>query len=110
MQATQLRSAQAMFNLGLMHEHGWGLAKDLHLAKRFYDMAHTTHPDALVPVTLAKWKLQVHMWYSLCTHQPSDYITYTRAPFHLSCMLGMFECVSQKHSFVSFCSLSYWIG
>jgi len=73
-QATQLRSAQAMFNLGLMHEHGWGLAKDLHLAKRFYDMAHTTHPDALVPVTLAKWKLQVHMWYDANKEMINEFI------------------------------------
>jgi SEL1 protein len=38
LQASQHRSAQAMFNLGLMHEHGIGLPKDLHLAKRYYDM------------------------------------------------------------------------
>ena len=61
-QATQLRSAQAMFNLGVMHEHGWGLSKDLHLAKRFYDMAESASSDAFVPVMLAKVKLAAHIW------------------------------------------------
>ena len=31
-----------MFDLGYMHEHGIGIARDLHLAKRFYDMAAET--------------------------------------------------------------------
>ncbi|KAJ1463716.1 hypothetical protein T484DRAFT_1873387 [Baffinella frigidus] len=33
---------EAMFDLGYMHEHGIGIARDLHLAKRFYDMAAET--------------------------------------------------------------------
>jgi SEL1 protein len=95
----QHRSAQAMFNLGYMHERGLGmkqvsilqsqgghppfyLAKpgfllyrfwtffdtvpnntlffqDVHLAKRFYDMAAEASPDAQAPVTLALMKLAV---------------------------------------------------
>ena len=31
------RNAQALFNLGLMHQFGAGITKDLHLAKRCYD-------------------------------------------------------------------------
>ena len=62
LRATQRRSAQAMFNLGFMHEHGIGLPKDLHLAKRYYDMALSTDPKAFVPVKLALWKLKAHEW------------------------------------------------
>ena len=62
LRATQRRSAQAMFNLGAMHEHGLGLPKDLHLAKRYYDMALSTDPKAYVPVKLALYKLQAHAW------------------------------------------------
>ena len=51
-----------MFNLGAMHEHGLGLPKDLHLAKRYYDMALSTDPKAFAPVKLALWKLQAHKW------------------------------------------------
>ena len=51
-----------MFNLGTMHEHGLGLPKDLHLAKRYYDMALSTDPKAYVPVKLALYKLQLHAW------------------------------------------------
>ena len=62
LQASQHRSAQAMFNLGMMHEHGVGLPKDLHLAKRYYDMVLSTDPKATVPVRLALWKLAAHRW------------------------------------------------
>ena len=53
----QQHNAQAMFNLGYMHEQGLGLRQDLHLAKRFYDMAAETSIDAKVPVMLALFKL-----------------------------------------------------
>jgi SEL1 protein len=33
--AYDLGDAQAAFNLGYMYEHGEGLPKDLHLAKRY---------------------------------------------------------------------------
>lgn len=39
---------QAMFNLGVMHHFGDGLDEDLHLAKRFYDMALGASADAYV--------------------------------------------------------------
>ncbi|KAI4503983.1 hypothetical protein M0802_000454 [Mischocyttarus mexicanus] len=53
----QQHNAQAMFNLGYMHERGLGLAKDRHLAKRCYDLAAEASPDARVPVALALIKL-----------------------------------------------------
>jgi len=53
----QLHSAQAMFNLGFMHEQGLGMKQDIHLAKRFYDMASEASTDAKVPVALALAKL-----------------------------------------------------
>ncbi len=48
---------QAMFNLAYMHENGLGLMRDAHLAKRFYDMASETSPEAYIPVSLALMKL-----------------------------------------------------
>jgi SEL1 protein len=50
---TLLTFLQAMFNLGLMHQFGTGLPRDLHLAKRYYDMALSTSKDAYLPATLA---------------------------------------------------------
>ena len=44
----QQNNAQAMFNLGYMHELGLGMKRDIHLAKRFYDMAAETSVDAKV--------------------------------------------------------------
>ena len=48
-----------MFNLAYMHENGLGLRKDIHLAKRFYDMASETSGEAHVPVALALFKLNM---------------------------------------------------
>ncbi|KRX65201.1 Protein sel-1 -like protein 1 [Trichinella sp. T9] len=53
------RNPQAMFNLGYMHEKGIGIKQDLHLAKRFYDMALEVSADAALPVTLALVKLTI---------------------------------------------------
>ena len=39
-----------MFNLGYMHELGLGMKRDIHLAKRFYDMAAETSVDAKVQI------------------------------------------------------------
>ncbi|XP_015597864.1 protein sel-1 homolog 1 [Cephus cinctus] len=55
----QQQNAQAMFNLGYMHERGLGLAKDRHLAKRCYDLAAEASPDARIPVALALIKLSL---------------------------------------------------
>lgn len=57
MASEQQHNAQAMFNLGYMHELGLGMKKDWHLAKRFYDLASETSVDAKVPVALALLKL-----------------------------------------------------
>lgn len=59
MAADQQHNAQAMFNLGYMHEQGLGMKKDWHLAKRCYDSAAETSVDAKVPVSLALIKLSL---------------------------------------------------
>lgn len=59
MASDQQHNAQAMFNLGYMHEQGLGMKKDIHLAKRCYDLAAETSTDAKVPVALALMKLQL---------------------------------------------------
>ena len=61
-QASEQRNPHAMFNLAHMHEHGVGMEKDLHLAKRYYDMVLTASPEAKIIVTLALKKLSAHQW------------------------------------------------
>jgi TPR repeat protein len=51
-------SAQAFFNLGYMHEMGLGVDHDYHLAKRYYDIALSTHSKAYLPVQLALLRLR----------------------------------------------------
>ncbi|KAM3268808.1 ERAD-associated E3 ubiquitin-protein ligase component HRD3A [Capsicum chacoense] len=57
-------NAQAMFNLGYMHEHGQGLPYDLHLAKRYYDQALEVDHAAKLPVTLALASLWIRKNYA----------------------------------------------
>ncbi|XP_063690743.1 protein sel-1 homolog 1-like isoform X5 [Bolinopsis microptera] len=52
---------QAMFNLGYMHELGIGRTQDMHLAKRYYDMAASASVDAHVPTMLANAKLMTKL-------------------------------------------------
>ncbi|KAI5479884.1 ubiquitin-protein ligase Sel1/Ubx2 [Pseudohyphozyma bogoriensis] len=57
-------SAMAMWNLGWMHENGKGVAKDYHLAKRYYDMALETSLDAYLPATLSLVSLYARSFYN----------------------------------------------
>lgn len=50
-------SAQALFNLGYMHEKGLGVKRDTKVAKLYYQMAATVDPNAKAPAFLANIKL-----------------------------------------------------
>lgn len=64
------QSAQALFNLGWMHENGVGLRQDFHLAKRYYDHALEVNEEAYLPVTLGLLKLRVRSAWNTLTHGP----------------------------------------
>lgn len=63
-----LQSAQALYNLGWMHENGVGLVQDFHLAKRYYDQALETNEEAYLPVTLSLLKLRARSAWNTFTH------------------------------------------
>lgn len=56
--ASARQSSHASYNLGWMHENGYGVEQDFHLAKRYYDLALTNRPKAYIPVQLALLKLR----------------------------------------------------
>lgn len=62
------QSAQALFNLGWMHENGVGLTQDFHLAKRYYDHALVVNKEAYLPVTLSLLKLRMRSAWNTLTH------------------------------------------
>jgi SEL1 protein len=66
--AETMQSAQAMWNLGWMHENGVGIEQDFHLAKRLYDQALETNKEAYLPVKLSLWKLRWRSWWNGITH------------------------------------------
>jgi SEL1 protein len=58
-------SAQALWNLGWMHENGIGsTAQDFHMAKRYYDLALEMNKEAYLPVKLALGKLRFRSWWN----------------------------------------------
>lgn len=61
-------TAQALFNLGWMHENGVGLDQDFHLAKRYYDQALETNDEAYLPVTLSLFKLRLRSAWNTLTN------------------------------------------
>lgn len=75
-----LQSAQALWNLGWMHENGIGIEQDFHLAKRFYDQSLETNKEAYLPARLALLKLRLRSWWNGVTggeingihEEPSD--------------------------------------
>jgi hypothetical protein len=54
------RQAHALFNLGVMHEAGDGVAQDFHLAKRYFDLAAEIDHRAKVPREVAVFVLESH--------------------------------------------------
>ncbi|KAL8687093.1 MAG: hypothetical protein Q9224_005254, partial [Gallowayella concinna] len=61
------QSAQALWNLGWIHENGMGVEQDFHLAKRFYDQALETNLEAYLPVKMALVKLRVRSFWNTVT-------------------------------------------
>lgn len=57
-------SAQALWNLGWMHENGISAAQDFHMAKRYYDLALEMNKEAYLPVKLALIKLRLRSWWN----------------------------------------------
>lgn len=62
------QSAQALWNLGWIHENGIGVEQDFHLAKRFYDQALETSAESYLPVRLSLTKLRVRSAWNTLTH------------------------------------------
>jgi len=81
------QSAQALYNLGWMHEHGVGLNQDYHLAKRYYDAALATNEEAYLPVTLSLLKLRARSAWNTFTNGRINSIQNEPAP-HQEWSLG----------------------
>ena len=70
----QTAAAQAFFNLGLLHHLGKGLPQDLHLAKRYYDLAKSTDDEAAFPVALALRALSLQKWWARTEPRVRPYV------------------------------------
>ncbi|KAI9842767.1 MAG: ERAD-associated protein [Sclerophora amabilis] len=62
------QSAQALWNLGWMHENGIGVDQDFHLAKRLYDLSLETNEEAYLPVSLSLLKLRMRSFWNTITN------------------------------------------
>lgn len=66
--AADRQSAQALWNLGWIHENGIGVEQDYHLAKRFYDQALEINQEAYLPVKLSLTKLRMRSFWNTITN------------------------------------------
>jgi len=58
-------AAQALWNMGWMHENGIGsVEQDFHMAKRYYDLAYEMNKEAYLPVKLALLRLRTRSWWN----------------------------------------------
>lgn len=58
-------AAQALWNMGWMHENGVGsVEQDFHMAKRYYDLAYEMNKEAYLPVKLALLRLRARSWWN----------------------------------------------
>ena len=58
-------AAQALWNMGWMHENGVGMVEqDFHMAKRYYDLALEMNKESYLPVKLALIKLRARSWWN----------------------------------------------
>jgi hypothetical protein len=55
-----------------LHEHGLGHPVDFHLAKRHYDRALAADAKAMVPVTLALWRVWAKQQWRVCLGGDDD--------------------------------------
>ncbi|KAM3483672.1 hypothetical protein MY8738_002861 [Beauveria namnaoensis] len=103
------QSAQALFNLGWMHENGVGLTQDFHLAKRYYDHALVVNAEAYLPVTLSLLKLRIRSAWNTFTHGPIHSIQDepSKFPYPRSDMRGILTNAAEKKKDWS---LSEWIN
>lgn len=61
-------SAQALWNIGWMHENGYAVGQDFHMAKRYYDLALETNEEAYLPVKLSLLKSRLRSTWNDLTH------------------------------------------
>ncbi|KAK5945299.1 ERAD-associated protein [Knufia obscura] len=65
MAAEHPNAAQALWNMGWMHEIGVGsVEQDFHMAKRYYDLALEMNKEAYLPVKLALLRLRTRSWWN----------------------------------------------
>jgi SEL1 protein len=82
--AESFQSAQALWNLGWMHENGvGGMEQDFHLAKRFYDQALEINRESYLAVKLALLKLRLRSRWNEWTRGGIKSIQDERSKFSL---------------------------
>jgi TPR repeat protein len=62
-EAARHRVPQAIFNLAYMHQHGAGVTKDLHLAKRYYDRVSEVSQESQAVANIALIGLRLQTWW-----------------------------------------------
>lgn len=108
--AETMQSAQAMWNLGWMHENGVGIEQDFHLAKRFYDQALETNAEAYLPVKMSLARLRIRSWWNGVSGGKVNSIRDDESKLHLDNILWMTEADEVWPAPKRTRSLSQWLN
>lgn len=68
--ASDRGNAEGSFNLGVIHQRGKVVKRDMHLAKRYYDLAIRQSAKSWLPVKLAKGILTLEHFFSFNVQSP----------------------------------------
>jgi SEL1 protein len=97
--AETLSSAQALWNIGWMHENGvGGMEQDFHLAKRYYDQALEINKEAYLAVKLSLLKLRLRSRWNEWTHGGIKSIQDERSKFSTVSFMNQLRTILTRHS------------
>lgn len=69
--ASELHNPQATYNVGFMHQFGLGIEEDLLLAKRYFDLALSYNPYAVIPVFVGLFTIVLQLLYKIALGESS---------------------------------------
>ncbi|GJQ13361.1 hypothetical protein GpartN1_g5152.t1 [Galdieria partita] len=110
LKATEMGNAEASFNLGFMYFKGIGLARDFHLAKRYYDISVNLYPEGMIPVKIAlhilEWFQIYHRWIEIIFQR---WLRFKLLWVQLSKALEMLSHWMSLSVWIAMALLTWWI-
>ena len=85
-----------------MHQFGVGVPRDLHIAKRYYDLSLQQNADAFLPVGIALFGLRIHNLYQSYSGIKAPAIDFRGTGFICVCRIDSNESCVLNRSCIAF--------